>query len=301
MTTEPIDGYVTAPTTGLDVHVRDWGGPSPREGGQSPIVMVHGLASSCHIFDLCAPILALARRVVTYDQRGHGETAKPEDGYDTATFVADGVGLADALGVETPYVVAGHSWGATVGLHWTVRHPDLVHAVVLVDGAIFPFREAPGATWEELSERLTPPDLSSLTFEDLLERTRGSMGFLDETFRRSYFGALMNVSPDGSIRARLSRDKHLRILRTLWDDDVDAAIDALRRPALALLAERAPTDAAGRQMAEPRRRMVERLGTAQPLLHVRWLPDTIHDVPLQRPGLLAELVTDFVSTAGTPS
>ena len=290
MTVAPIDGHLTTPTTGLDVRFRDWGGPTVREGGQTPVVLLHGLASTCRIYDLCAPLLAQTRRVVTYDQRGHGETAKPEDGYDTETFVADGIGVAQALKLEEPYLVVGHSCGATIAMEWTVRQAELVRAVALVDGAIFPFRDVPGATWESVAERLAPPDLSSLSFDDLIERTRGRLGFLDETFRRSYFGALMQVTSDGAIRARLPRDKHIRILRTLWDEDVDAAVGALRRPALALLAERTPTDTEGQRIEELRCRMVERLQQAQPLLRVRWLKDTIHDVALQRPELLAEAI-----------
>jgi pimeloyl-ACP methyl ester carboxylesterase len=293
MTDAAIDRHVVTPTTGLDVHVRDWGGPSVREGGQRPVVLLHGLASTCHIYDLCAPLLAQTRHVVAYDQRGHGETARPEDGYTTATFVADGAGVAQALKLEEPYLVVGHSWGATIALAWTVRHPERVHSATLVDGGIFPLREAPGATWESVAMRLAPPDLSGVTFDDLLEQARGRLGFLDETFRRSYFGAIMQVGPDGSIRARLPRDKHMRILRTLWDEDVEAAFDALRRPALALLAERTPPDDEGRQLEELRRRIAERLQRGQPLLQVRWLKDTIHDVPLQRPGLLAEAIMEM--------
>lgn len=286
----PIDGHVTTPTTGLDVRFREWGGPAAHEGGRTPVVLLHGLASTCRIYDLCAPLLAQTRRVVAYDQRGHGETATPESGYDPETFVADGIGVAYALQLAEPYIVAGHSWGATTALNWAVRHPERVHAVVLIDGAIFPFRETPGATWESVAGRLAPPDLSGTTLDDLIERTRDSLGFLDESFRRSYFGAILQVAPDGSVRARLPRDAHMRILRTLWDTDVDATFRALRRPALALLAQREPADAGDQQREESRRRMAERLQKAQPLLQVRWLKDTIHDVPLQRPGLLAEAI-----------
>ncbi|HWE60602.1 MAG TPA: alpha/beta hydrolase [Chloroflexota bacterium] len=286
----PSDGRVLASTTGLNLHYRDWGGPSPAQGGQTPVVLLHGLASSCRIYDLCAPLLAPTRRVVAYDQRGHGETDRPEDGYEIATFVADGAGLAQALHLPEPYLVVGHSWGATVALEWAVRHPRQVQAVVLVDGAIVPFREAPGATWERLAARLAPPDLSGVTFDDLLERTRVSLGFLDQAFRRSFFEALMEITADGSVRARLPRDKHMRILRMLWDEDVDAAFRELHRTALALLAERAPSDAEAWQMEEMRHRMAERLQQGQPLLRVHWLQDTIHDVPLQRPALLAEAI-----------
>jgi pimeloyl-ACP methyl ester carboxylesterase len=289
----PIDGHLITPTTGLEVHYRDWGGPAVPDGGQAPVLLLHGLASTCHIYDLCAPLLARTRRVVAYDQRGHGDTAKPEDGYDTETFAADGIGVAQALHLSEPYVVVGHSWGALVALAWAAWHPERVRALVLVDGAIFPFREAPGATWEHVAERLAPPDLSGLPLESLLERSRAGLSFLDEPFRRAYFGALMQILPDGTVRARLPRDKHMRILRTMWDADASGLFAALRCPTLALLARRTPADEEGRRMEELRVRLAGRLAQAQPLLRVRWLGDTIHDVPLQRPALLAEAIADL--------
>jgi len=65
----------------------------------------------------------------------------------------------------------------------------------------------------------------------------------------------------------------------------------LRRPALALLAlPREPLDEARRQMTENKRRMAAHRQALQPLLRVRWLEDTIHDIPLQRPEALAEAI-----------
>ena len=46
----PVEEWVSI--DGLDFHICDWGG-----SGQ-PIVLLHGLASTCHIWDLVAPLLA---------------------------------------------------------------------------------------------------------------------------------------------------------------------------------------------------------------------------------------------------
>lgn len=288
--TEPrIDSMLTTPTTGLDVHYRDWGGDG------LPVVLLHGLASTCRIFDLCAPLLARDHRVVAYDQRGHGYTVKPEGGYDVETLIADGTGVLRALGIVPPYTVVGHSWGATVALEWAVRRPDDVRAVVLVDGAVFSFRDLPGATWQTIAERFAPPDLRGFTLEDVLDETRrGDLDFLDEEFRRAFFGSIMHLMPDGSIHARLSRENHLRILRTLWDEDLDAAFRALQRPALALIAVQEQLDAEQQHMLQNKRDGVARLQALQPLLQVSWLEDTVHDIPLQRPEMLAAAVAALV-------
>ena len=68
MATQPIDGMVQAGEAGIAIHYRDWGGAG------RPIALVHGLASSARIWDLMAPLLRAAGRVVAFDQRGHGES-----------------------------------------------------------------------------------------------------------------------------------------------------------------------------------------------------------------------------------
>jgi len=55
--------------------VRDFGGAG------RDLLLLHGLASTSHIFDLVAPRLTRGFRVVAYDQRGHGESSKPSSKY----------------------------------------------------------------------------------------------------------------------------------------------------------------------------------------------------------------------------
>ena len=82
----------------------------------------------------------------------------------------------------------------------------------------------------------------------------------------------------------------MAILRSMWDMDLEATYDMLRRPALALVAVPAQSRAEQRQLFETRRASLERLRARCPLLEVQWSPDTIHDLPLQRPALLAEAI-----------
>ena len=63
----PLDRSV--PGDGVRLHARDWGGDGP------PVILLHGLASNCRIWDGVAPLLAAAGfRTVAVDQRGHGES-----------------------------------------------------------------------------------------------------------------------------------------------------------------------------------------------------------------------------------
>jgi pimeloyl-ACP methyl ester carboxylesterase len=77
------------------------------------LVLLHGWSQSRAMFDRALPRLARGIRVITYDQRGHGESAKPGHGARIARLAADLRELLDHLGVTTAHL-AGHSMGASV-------------------------------------------------------------------------------------------------------------------------------------------------------------------------------------------
>ena len=105
MPVEPLDGDVHV--NGLRLHYRRWLPPEPRTG-LPPLLLLHGLASSSHIWNLVAPLLAARGYAVSaLDQRGHGESDKPDSGYGFDTIVADDAAAAEALEIKRP-VIVGH-------------------------------------------------------------------------------------------------------------------------------------------------------------------------------------------------
>src|ERR1700716_3655020 len=98
------DGFAIA--NGLRLHYQVWGSAS----ADSSIVLVHGVGSSSHIWDLTGPLVAeKALRVVALDQRGHGESDQPDSGYDFTSVVADLAGFGEALGISEASLMVGHS------------------------------------------------------------------------------------------------------------------------------------------------------------------------------------------------
>jgi pimeloyl-ACP methyl ester carboxylesterase len=112
--------------------------------GGTPIVLLHGLASSLRIWDFVAPILAQRFRVVAVDQRGHGLSTKPDDGYGFEEVGADLEAFVKLLGLDRP-VVVGHSWGGSVAVRFGTDYPELTRGLVLVDGGFIERSE--DATW----------------------------------------------------------------------------------------------------------------------------------------------------------
>ena len=67
---------------------------------------------------------------LSYDQRGLGQTSKPEADYTMADYADDPAALIHSMGWASCHVL-GTSFGGMVALNLAVRHPDLVDRLVL--------------------------------------------------------------------------------------------------------------------------------------------------------------------------
>lgn len=114
------------------VHAVEWRGNAVASA--PTVVLVHGLGGSTVNWELVGGGLAnrLGTRVVAFDLAGFGRTAL---GSRRATLGANGRLLASLVADLGPVVVVGNSMGATLGVGLAARHPELVHALVLVDAA----------------------------------------------------------------------------------------------------------------------------------------------------------------------
>jgi non-heme chloroperoxidase len=68
---------------------------------------------------------------VAVDQRGFGDSDRPQSGYAIPELASDVVALLDALQIERATVV-GHSFGSFVARHVAIAHPQRVAALVLI-------------------------------------------------------------------------------------------------------------------------------------------------------------------------
>jgi pimeloyl-ACP methyl ester carboxylesterase len=102
------------------------------EAGSGPLVLLcHGFPESWYSWRHQLPALAEAGyHVVAPDQRGYGQTDRPEpiEAYNIFQLVGDMVGLVKALGEEQA-VIVGHDWGAPVAWNSALLRPDIFRAV----------------------------------------------------------------------------------------------------------------------------------------------------------------------------
>ena len=272
------------------MHVRNWGG----EG--RPVVLLHGLASTCRIWDFVAPLLARDFAVIAVDQRGHGDSGKPEQGYDFATVSDDVAALLRGRGIDRP-VLVGHSWGADVALELAVARPGLLQGIVFVDGGTID-ASARYDTLDDALEQMAPPDFSGVTAEQFLQRVRSGGQWATLISERGpsaeeiILGNFETLE-DSTIRAKLSRENHLRIIRALWEHHPRELYPHVSCPVLMMPSrQRNNPDAYERTLARS-----ESMAAAESLLpnsKTVWLEDSIHDVPVQRPELVAETIREHI-------
>src|SRR2546421_5439105 len=98
--------------SGVRLHYLEW---EPVGDPQEPaLFMLHGLSSNALVWERMARHLP-ARRMVALDQRSHGLSDRPTDGYASSELVEDAAHTIRELGLGQPLVL-GHSWGAAVAL-----------------------------------------------------------------------------------------------------------------------------------------------------------------------------------------
>lgn len=121
-------------------------------GAGFPVLLIHGSGpgvSAWANWRLTIPALAQQRRVIAPDMVGFGYSERPAGvRYNLVTWVAQAVGLLDALGIEQTDLV-GNSFGGGLALALAIRHPKRVRRLVLMGAAGVSFPITPGleAVW----------------------------------------------------------------------------------------------------------------------------------------------------------
>jgi pimeloyl-ACP methyl ester carboxylesterase len=99
-------------------------------GSGAPLLLISGLGYGLWQWHKLVPFLVEKFQVITFDNRGAGQTDKPAGPYSADMLAADTAGLLDALAVG-PTVVVGHSMGGYVAQALALSRPDLIKTLVL--------------------------------------------------------------------------------------------------------------------------------------------------------------------------
>ncbi len=250
-------------------------------GGDPGFLLVHGLASNARLWDELAEQLSEAGHAVTsLDLRGHGLSARPDDGYDFATIVDDLSEVLAAL-AHPPVIAAGQSWGGNLVLELADRHPELVSALVLIDGGFIDLSES-FPDWQAVATTLAPPPLPPVSWEEAAAAAASRFpGFSPQAVAAQL--ANLEMGDEGTIRRRLPLSAHMAILRHLYDYRPLDRARRLDQPALIVAAANGEIpDKAAR---------VDKFQAALCRGRVHWLPGH-HDLHAEQPGAVATLIRE---------
>ncbi|MGH2417841.1 MAG: alpha/beta fold hydrolase [Candidatus Limnocylindria bacterium] len=148
-------------------------------------MLLHGLGDSADLWRHQVADLAAGHRTITLDLRGHGQSPRAGSEF-TVMHMADDVhGTLEALAIGA-VVLIGLSMGGGVAQAFTIRHPELVRALVLVSTS----SEFPEATRRRFFERAARAE------------RQGMAAVIEETVPRWFTPAFSEMHPDEVERTR---------------------------------------------------------------------------------------------------
>ena len=279
---------------GLAIAVHEWG-----DAAAPPLLLAHGGFDFARTYDVLAPLLAAGGwRVVSWDQRGHGDSEHAAL-YNWDADARDALAVLDSTARE-PCPFVGHSKGGSVLLHLADACPHRVTRLVNIDGLPSRSRHPDVASHERT--KLLAEELAG--WLDHRRRAAGltrKPGTLDELARRR-----------GRMNPRLSHD-WLRYLVSVgarhdpdgWRWKIDPALrlggfgpwrpewtlqrlPGLPVPVLGLLAS--VSEPMGWDTTEEILRP-----HLPPEAEIHTLPETGHFIHIERPGAVADLVLRFLA------
>lgn len=115
--------------TGIRIRYAESGNPSGE-----PLILLHGYSDSWYSFTPILPLLGERFRLIALDQRGHGQSDQPADGYAMRSLGEDVVAFMDALQIGRATII-GHSMGSFVARQVGLLAPGRVSRLVLVGSA----------------------------------------------------------------------------------------------------------------------------------------------------------------------
>jgi pimeloyl-ACP methyl ester carboxylesterase len=169
-----FDGTKTVSVNGVTLAYRE-------QGVGESVVLVHG-ASDLRIWERQEAAVGRVFRSIAYSRRYARPNADIEPGIDDQMLphVEDLAALLNALKVAPAHLV-GHSWGGFVALLTTIRHPNLVRSLVLVEPPVISlFVSTPPKPREILQLLVRRPSLAA----SIIKFGVTAVGPAQQAFRR---------------------------------------------------------------------------------------------------------------------
>jgi 3-oxoadipate enol-lactonase len=115
-------------------------------GEGEPVVLIAGLNSDHSLYRGILPQLAERYQVIIFDNRGVGQTDKPDIPYSIEMMAEDTAGLLNTLGITQAHIL-GTSMGGRIAVALALEHPQPVKSLILVSTGV---KRSTRMTWSRL-------------------------------------------------------------------------------------------------------------------------------------------------------
>jgi non-heme chloroperoxidase len=247
---------------------------SLRGAGSQTYVLVHGWKQSHRLYDRVVHILSQEARVLTFDQRGMGESDKPDCNYDFSTLASDLGELITEFGISD-CTLLGWSMGCTTSLTYLSQSGKGISRVALLNG---PLRLTKSS---DFSHALTEDELDRYISDMEREWPKHELLFYEQSLlpRHSYMAPLLL-----SVGLQTPLDVALKLVKNQSLIDHTETIRKIDVPILALYSAFDP------YWPIDLGKWIESNGK-HARLHI--LNDSAHCAPLEEPENLVGHLRDF--------
>jgi len=242
-------------------------------GDRPPVMLIHGVGADGTSWDQIAAAMSSQFRVLRLDLRGHGRSGHIQGALTIDDFVRDVVDVLDACGVGAAHIV-GFSLGGMIAQGLALQHADRVQRLVLLSAVA-------GRTVEErerVQARLT------------ILREQGVSAITGAAQERWFTPEFIARNPDlVEQRMRQLRENHAPSYAAAYTvfstTDLADRLHAIQAPTLVATGE--GDVGSNTRMA---RYMHEQIRGSRLAI----LPGLRHSVLVEAPGLVTQLVSEFL-------
>jgi len=248
----------------------------PRDGSSARprIALVHSLALDRSFWNGGVRLLTAHADVLTYDCRGHGQSAKVKMTYTPELFAGDLASLLDRVNWPRA-VIAGCSMGGCVAQAFAGVYPDRAKALVVIDSTAWYGPSAP-KDWRERAATAVTKGLAALS---AFQATR----WVSDSFREAHpdvVGAHIDVFLANDV------DCYRSTCEMLGDADLRHYQASMGMPVSVIVGEE--------DYAAPVA-MSEQIQSAVSGATLSVLPNVRHLTPVECPAVIAEKILELVA------
>lgn len=276
---------VRIPVNGVSLAVTDHGSAS--RAAPRALVLAHATGFCGGVWRPLVPALRERFRVITLDQRGHGDSDKPDSAYGWHDFVDDLAGVLDTLRLRDVYAV-GHSKGGAAVAGVAAHHPGKIARAVLLDPVLVdPLPEGAPVPGNVLAVGARRRRRVWDSREQMIESYAARPPF--DVWRRDFLEAYVEggtfVRRDGCVELKCPGEIEARVYEGAAGSSSIAYLDKVAVPTLIV--------SGGRSLTLP----PERARQAAAMLRdgrLEILPGIGHFVPMEAPDEVLRLLGAFL-------